>query len=143
LADYAFEASTAGRAVALGGGDSAQVSLGGGLADLFESRHPITTRVSSSFSWPCDTLINLRKKHCSEGDASGIVFRPRSRTALKLRRLAAERLRIDGAQSIAVRDLNGALRLRVWGTDLSTEGLPEGLYQLETETGSIPFLQLR
>lgn len=143
LADYAFEASAAGRAVALGGGDSSQVTLGGGLTDLSESRHPVTTRAPSSFSWPCDTLINLRKAHCSEGDASAIASRPRSRVALKLRRLAAGHLRIDGAQSIAVRDLRGTLRLRVQGAELPTQGLPEGLYQLETEAGSIPYLQLR
>lgn len=141
LVDYTFTGSAAGHVVALGGGDSAQVTLGGGLRSLSESRAPVTTRASSSFSWPCDTLINLRKSHCSEGEASAIASRPTPRSSPKLERLSAGRLRIEDAQTIAVRDLRGALRLRGAGPELSTEGLSEGLYLLETEIGNFLYVQ--
>lgn len=139
LADFAFAGSTAGRKVSLGGGDSAQVSLGDGLPALEQTDAPIPTHPSANYEFPCDTLLNPRRAYCDlpTGD-----LLPSPRNPPRRLERSGSTLRWTGAtRGFELRTTSGRRVARTEGPTLDLDGLRPGLYLVRTDAGEVqPFL---
>jgi dienelactone hydrolase len=136
LADYTFTANLAAKEVALGHGAQAQISLGSVLDPLSETTSPQPARESSSYEWPCDTIINPRRQHC-ETSSGTIVHRETSR-AISLHRLSRDPIEVRGAdvRSLTLRRPNGTAVASSNGPEISVAGLGPGIYLVEARTGA-------
>ncbi len=65
LCDYAFNGSAAGKNVALGNGNSSQISMPGGMSNLIQSDAPNFSHPESYYTYPCSTLSNPRQLYCN------------------------------------------------------------------------------
>lgn len=131
LADLGFENSPAGRRVALGGGDSAQVALGGGLAPLEHLDQPVTTYPKDRYQWPCDTAFNPRRSSCSApASTRRLSIRP---GAMRVEAVSRDRIRVSGVEeaSTVLRSPSGRILTQSPGLELSLAGIPSGLHVLQ------------
>lgn len=65
LADYSFNANLAGKAVALGHGNSAQVTMPGEMAPLQSFATPTPFHLQSFYEFPCSGADNPRANYCT------------------------------------------------------------------------------
>lgn len=65
LCDYTFNGSTAGKNVALGNGNSSQISMPGGMHNLIQSDSPSFSHPESYYTYPCNSLSNPRQTYCN------------------------------------------------------------------------------
>jgi hypothetical protein len=68
LCDYTFNGNLEGKKVALGNGDSEQISMPTGLKNLIETDTPIAMYPESKYEYPCSgtgSAINTRSSYCS------------------------------------------------------------------------------
>jgi dienelactone hydrolase len=137
LADFAFAGSHDGRKVSLGGGDSAQVSPGGGLAPLEETDSPAAIWPKERYECPCDTAINPRRSSCEA--STGIRSPRRDRQILSITRVSPGRLRVEGGSDEAcdLRTIDGQLVARSRTAELDVSALRPGLYLLRTDDGNV------
>jgi pimeloyl-ACP methyl ester carboxylesterase len=142
LADLGFENSSAGRRVALGGGDSAQVVLGGGLAPMEHLDQPATTYPKERYQWPCDTAFNPRRSSCSDPlSTRRLSIRPGT---MRVEAVSRDRIRVSGVEetSTVLRTPSGQILTHSPGLELSLAGIRPGLYVLQV-TGGPAFTFLR
>ena len=64
LCDYTFNGSLSGKNVALGHGDSLQVTMPVGLRNLVEYISPAVLYPQSKYQYPCTDSLNLRASYC-------------------------------------------------------------------------------
>lgn len=64
LCDYTFNHNIAGKAVALGNGSAAQVTMPGGLKSMVYTDYPVVQHPESKYLFPCDSTINPRLSYC-------------------------------------------------------------------------------
>jgi len=135
LADYAFEDSPLGRRVALGGGDSAQVVLGGGLAPLEESEAPTAIHPKERYEFPCDTIYNPRQTFCgtSVSALGNLVGSHSARIEVSSR----DRIEVKGTGSggLILRRPSGQILSHSTNAEVSVAGLPAGLYLVQIPDG--------
>lgn len=136
LADFAFEGSPLGRRVALGGGDSAQVSLGGGLSPLEESEAPMAIHSKERYEWPCDTAYNPRRSFCGSSTVSSPGNPGESRSA-RLEIVSRDRIKVTGTSTggLFLRSPSGQILSRSAIAEVSVAGLPSGLYLVQIPGG--------
>lgn len=65
LCDYTFNHNPDGRDVALGHGNSAQITMPAGMKPLIETLTPQALYPQSKYLFQCDDIENLRKNYCS------------------------------------------------------------------------------
>lgn len=135
LADFGFERSPAGRLVALGDGDSAQVELGGGLAPLEHQDRPVTSYPKERYQWPCDTAFNPRRSSCADPVSTRrLSIRPGT---MRVEVVSGDRIRVSGLEeaSTVLRNPSGQILTQSPGLELSLAGIPPGLYVLQVAGG--------
>ncbi len=64
LADYTYTGNLTAKNIALGEGSLDQISLPTGLNPLEVEVVPVPKRPSSSYVWPCDSMVNPRHIYC-------------------------------------------------------------------------------
>jgi hypothetical protein len=65
LCDYTFNGSLVGKAVALGNGSAAQVTMPAGLKSLVQTDNPLVVYPESKYQFPCSNIQNLRSSYCT------------------------------------------------------------------------------
>ena len=66
LCDYTFNGNVAGKAVALGNGGAAQITMPAGMKPLEESDNPQVQYPQSQYEYPCSSSQNPRSSYCPE-----------------------------------------------------------------------------
>jgi hypothetical protein len=67
MCDYVFNGNMTGKDVALGGGNTNQISMPGGMHNLVHSEAPTFANAQSIYQFPCSSSQNPRIDHCDEG----------------------------------------------------------------------------
>lgn len=141
LADYTFNGSLAGKAVALGNGSTSQVAMPTGLANLVVTDSPIVAYPESNFGFPCSAFANPREAYCNAVLSTAEVLVNRNHFLL-YPNPTADILHISSDKPLSKVDLLNDQGLLVKTTNasrFSVSAFPAGLYFIKVtfDDGSV------
>ena len=64
LCDYTFNGNIAGKEVALGNGNAAQITMPAGMKNLIQTDAPVVAYPESKYTFECSAIANPRKIYC-------------------------------------------------------------------------------